>query len=216
MPSAITAPMYEGKPITAAEFIMRCARQFGGLAHMRDDRLDAPIVPRVANTEHYDKTIARLSEELDRYLTMTIEEAAIEVDKAHIERMASYEESCAKKNAIRARYEAILEQVKQWEPPTPEHTNLKDYAIKQIEDCIEWDCQIYDAPTKSSPEEWLEGSIEATKRSLEYYQRNKVEEIKRVEDNNLWVSQLVESIINFHHQGLPELKFESLEAPEED
>jgi hypothetical protein len=105
--------------------------------------------------------------------------------------------------------------VENWEPTTEENASLKDYAIDQLKSSIDWDCKVYEPPTKHTAEEWLQGRIEATESSLAFYKKQKEAEIKRVNESNKWVTELVESIFDFHHQGLPELKFESLEAPKE-
>jgi hypothetical protein len=202
MPSGITAPIAEGKDITAAEFLIRCAKQFGGLMHMQDEPLSAPIVPREANLDHYDKSIARLEKDLAKYQAMSLEEAEAAVEEDYQEDLARHNQITADKNATRARYEAVLAKVRTWVPPTPEHDNLKEFAVKQLVESIDWDCKVYEGPTKLSAQEYLTGRIEGLQGSLNFYKKQRADEIKRVEEANKWVTTLVESVMDFHNKSL--------------
>lgn len=196
MPSGLTSKIYEGKPITMEEYILKCARQFGGFMHMRDEDYNAPFIPRKVDLAYFDNNIARAKEQLEHYKSLTVEEVEQEVEEDYKFALDRHHDRVNKSLEILKRYDSMLEKVIAWEPPTAEHLNLKDFAIKQIQESIEWDCDIVKMsyPVKESADVWLKNSIDGAQRTLDHYIKRKEEEIKNVESANKWVYDLLESL----------------------
>lgn len=204
MPNGITAPISEGKDITAAEFILRCAKQFGGLSHMREDSLDAPIVPRETSTKRYDENIARVQKELDYYNSISIDTVEELVEESYKDEVALYNKRVAEKTELRARYQALIDKVIAWEIPSEEHTKLKEFALNQLVESIDWDCKVYEEPKKMSAQEWLDTHIESRQRNLNFWKKQREDDIKSVEGANKWAADLVNSLWEFHAKSLEE------------
>lgn len=102
---------------------------------------------------------------------------------------------------LQAKYEAVLERVREWVPPTPDHVGLKDFMIKQITDSIGWDCKsTIDYYSKNAPvlltgEQWMAKTAEEAQRSLDYHRRELLKEVERVDSRNAWVRALRDSLV---------------------
>jgi hypothetical protein len=193
MPTGYTAPIYEGKDITVKDYILRCARAFGATIHMRDESLDVEINEVQPSTYHLDM-IEKKKKELEKYQKMSVEEAQKIADEEYEKGVKQIEESVKKMEVLRERYTNILEEVKKWNPPTPEHVKLKEFAIEQLESSLHFDCHpIYRRVSKWSGEEWLRNKIKQCTEDIEYHSKEWVEEIIRVEKINKWIRELKES-----------------------
>ena len=99
---------------------------------------------------------------------------------------------------LRQKYDDMLTKVRAWIPPTSEHDNLKNFMIKQIEESIEWDCNIYfspqDMPKKLTVKQWRASKIESCMNDIKYHSEQYAEEAERISGNNKWVRQLRESL----------------------
>lgn len=202
MPTGITAPIYEGKDITRKEYILRCARSFGPLAHMRDLPMNAPIEPQIVDFEYYNDNINRTLNQYAYYLSLSDEEIEKTINEEYEEAVTQHEERLAKYEVIRQRYEAMLDQVRKWNPPSKDHTDLKEFAINQIESCMVSDCSTarMKFPAKETASEWLEERLGSSKSSFDYYVKRRKEGIERVLFNSNWVSQLLVSLVDLEDE----------------
>lgn len=197
MPTGYTCKVQNGEIDNAKDFLMLCARAFGATVEMRDKSLDIPIPEFKPSSTYLDWT-NREKKELEKYKSMTIEEAQKEIDKEFKENIDHDKEYVNKYNDTRRKYEKVLDEVKQWQPPTKDHINLKKYAIKQLEDSIEWDCSIdyleQDLKKeKPNAEKWLQDRIEGCIKDIKRYEEDYANEVKRTEENNKWIRDLRES-----------------------
>ena len=91
----------------------------------------------------------------------------------------------------------MLRQVQAWTPPTKEHTKLKEFMINQLEDSIRWDCAIRNyADGFVTVDKYIEDSLssEPLEKEVKYYQEQWDKEVKRCEDANKWVEDLIKSL----------------------
>jgi polyhydroxyalkanoate synthesis regulator phasin len=195
MPSGYTSPIYEGKNISAKEYILRCARAFGATIMMRDESLDAEIPVFEPDTYHLEQ-VEELKKELQKYKEMTLEEAQKIIDEEYEVTIKRNKKAIKEKNELKQRYMKILNEVKAWNPPTEEHMNLKKFAIEQLEQSIEWDCDTtyLTTPEKETPEKWLKGKIAKIEWDIEYHTRKWNEEVERTRERNEWIKQLKDSL----------------------
>lgn len=194
MPTGYTAPIADG--ISFEKFLLSCAREFGALIMMRDDPSDTPIPERFEASDYDQRELKRLREEMTRLDGMShadAEDAARLDYNAQMERRAQY---IRDKHALRAKYAAMLAQAKDWTPPTPDHQGLKDFMVKQIEESIDFDCNVYpeDAPRQKAGEDWLSEQIIETRRWIAYHEAEHAKKVERTENRNAWVKALRDSL----------------------
>lgn len=195
MPTGYTSEIYEGKEVSLKDYILRCARAFGATAVMRDEPLSKEIPVFQPNDYHLkQKTFAQ--QELIKYQNMSLEDAQKLINQEYDEKVRATDESLNKNNKLKQRYERLLIKVKAWEPPTVEHKELKEFAIRQLKESIYYDCstECLNYPTKQDPKEWLNRKIETYQKDIEYHQKSWNREVERTNQRNEWIKKLKESI----------------------
>lgn len=196
MPTGYTAPIYEGKEITFEQFMLRCARNFGALVDMRDEPLDTPIPDEFEPSEFYENKIKIYEAKLAAYVRPTREELDAEYQTAYDKAKVEYDLKEIERESMRKRYADMLEKVKNWQPPTSDHENLKKFAISQLEDSIDYDCRYHEFsfPDKDS---WIETEMKSDEyiiKYLNYYKEQYAEEVKKCQERTKWVRHLKGSL----------------------
>lgn len=196
MPSGYTAPVQDGTITEFREFALSCARAFGALITMRDDPADAPIPEKFEpSTGYYDGALERARRALAEVEGMPLDECEREAAAQHRHALEDRRKRQAEKDVVRQRYEAMLAKVEAWEPPSPEHVEMKAFMAKQLRESIDWDCTVYgEEPERISGTEWREQMLAKARRDIEYHTEERRKEIERVEGRNRWVQQLRESL----------------------
>ena len=195
MPTGYTADIGD-KDITFKQFVWSCARNFDALVMMRDDPIDAEI-PEEFKPSNYDKeSLEKAYRELKDLDQISEKEAtlkAIEECNKKNKQEKEYEE---KKLVLKNKYLFMLEKVKAWNPPSPDHENLKKFMISQIEESIDFDCKVYFNKTNTplSGKDWLKEKRDHILWEIEYHTKEDREECERVAGRNLWLKQLRESL----------------------
>lgn len=108
----------------------------------------------------------------------------------------------AKKSTIEMN--RILSDVRKWQPPTQDHNGIKDFMIDQIEKTIDFDCktEYHEKVLIEFENELLninaskirKEMIEQAEKDLAYHNAEHLKEIKRCEESNKWVSELLKSL----------------------
>lgn len=204
MPSGYTADIADGTIKDFPVFAMRCARAFGALIEMRDDPMDTPIpetLKRFDSDSRYHEKLREARDELDRLRTMSPIQIALDCDAAYEKEMKSWDENCAERNQKLARYEAMLNMVYTWMPPSEDHVKMKEFMIEQITQSIDWDCKIHMdwMPKLMSPSEWHAHVIDRAIWDVNYYEEQLEKELQSKNDSNLWLSQLRDSLKDWKH-----------------
>lgn len=194
MPTGYTADVGEGKVTDFSTFALTCARAFGALILMRDDPLDAPIPDEFKPSEHYAERVAEARKDLAALELLSDVEIRECADRDYAKAMKSWRDCCDEKNVTRARYKAMLVQVRDWTPPTPDHEGLRDFMLTQLTESIQWDCTIYDEPKRQTADEWLASRRQCLERDVAYYAQSEAEEIERAAQRTKWVRALRESL----------------------
>lgn len=198
MPTGLTAKIYNGEEISFKDFALLCARQFGALVHMRDEDLDAPITQREPDT-YYLEELNETKKKLEEFkANPPTKEFLAKEWKEVLERLKKEDAEHNKKaSELRLRYLEMLRQVQAWVPPTKEHTKLKEFMIKQLEDSIRWDCTVSDYADKFvTVDKYIENSLssEPLEKDVEYYQKEWDKQVRRCEEANKWVEDLIKSL----------------------
>lgn len=194
MPTSYTADISKG--ITFKEYALLCARNFGATIMMRDEPLDAEI-PEFQPSDYYVKRIYEIQKEINTLENLTKDDLKALIDKDYAVRVERINQVNLAQDVLENKYENMLSQVRLWQPPTPEHTNLKEFMITQIEDTIYFDCSFYANPDKVERKDdntWLKGKLNELYKSITYHEIEHKKEVDRTNNRNKWVKVLRDSL----------------------
>ena len=191
MPTGYTYRIEDG--CSFEEFVWGCARGFGACIMMRDDPADKPVPDKFEPSDYHAKKIDEAKAELDRLDAMTAQEIDQAIKSERDEAIAANTRNAVEHQQKKARYEDMLDRVKEWEPPSPDHRRLKSFMIEQIEMSIPSELYQRDLPV-CAPAEWLAGKKSDAQRDLAYHHAEYAKEVERTNSRNLWVQQLQASV----------------------
>lgn len=185
------------KGITFKEFALQCARNFGACVEMRDDPMDAEIPDEFKPSDYHVKALKAAEAELKKLQDMTEEDKVKAVEKRNADNIESNKRVIAQKEALLKKYQDMLSQVKRWEPPTPDHVNLKQFMQEQIETSINWDCDSSYGKEEAeplTPGKWYAEQIEMAAHDITYHTEGYEKECERAKDRSNWVNSLRTSL----------------------
>ncbi|KWR88787.1 DUF551 domain-containing protein [Cupriavidus sp. IDO] len=194
MPTGYTAAISKGIPFNV--FVMTCARAMGALIMMRDEPIDSPIPERFEPSDFYTKKAEAARAEVQRLRGLSDAEAECEAEADHQAMCARYAGYRQESVDLQAKYEAMLEQVREWLPPTPDHEGFKAFMLEQLESSIRSDCDAscWQDPAKQTGCDWRAAQIDSNSRLAERSEQMHREEIERTEGRNAWLKALRESL----------------------
>ncbi len=199
MPTGYTAKIAEGQ--TFEDFVFAAARAMGALIMMRDDPLDAPIPDEFKPSNHHIEGLQHAKDRLAALDAMSPKEAKAAADAAFEKQTKEAAERLVKVREERAAYEAMLAQVRDWEPPTPDHVGVKDFMAEQIESSIKFDCDSTEsyyakdgAAERLSGVAWRMKEREKAEWSIAYHTKEHDGEVERAKGRTAWVKALRESL----------------------
>jgi hypothetical protein len=190
MPSGYTSRIYEGEQVTFPEFAMGCARAFGALIEMRDEPPGVPVPEEFTATTRYLETAQRARRLIAAAEAWTDEQAEALAGTAHAASVREIEKSNAVARVRRERYEAMLAEVEAWQPPTPDHAELKKFMGDQLRESIAFDCNEAEIPAAPGGSEYRQQVIGTANRDAEYWQKQHVAEVARAKGRTEWVRAL--------------------------
>jgi hypothetical protein len=195
MPTGYTADLVEGKKdISFESFAMSCARNFGALISMREDPMDAKVPEEFKPSPYYADRIKELRKELAHLNGMTPEERLEYGRKRQLQNQDHDKQSILKAQEIGTGLGQMLNAVKSWKPPTPDHFGLKNFMVEQLESTIKYDTEPYliFRPDKSVESYHLEAVAECSS-SLSRAIEENVKEVECCRQRTEWVKSLRES-----------------------
>lgn len=191
MPTGYTDSIKDG--ISFEQFAWNCARAFGALIMMRDEPAGAPI-PEFEPSDYSAGELKKAQARLADLKAMTPQQAELRC-------LAEYDAQCKQvaewnksKAELRRKYETMLEKVRAWNPPTPDHAGLKEFMEEQIVSSIKFDCSEFPAPELVRGKFWLEHRIQKAQDDIAYHAKSYAEEVERTNGRNKWVRDLNASI----------------------
>jgi len=198
MPTGYTAEIQKG--ITFKQFALTCARAFGACIEMRDDPFDAPIPDKFEPSDYDVKALKKAEDELRLYSKMSPEYAQTLATEDYRKEVARLKKALKDVKEIIRKYQDMLDQVREWVPPTAEHIGMKDFMIEQIESSIKFD-GMEDYYEKAlvelkplSGKQWVTNRIEDAIRDIKYHSKELEEEKRRAEERTSWIKALRESL----------------------
>ena len=196
MPTGYTADVQDGKITEFADFAMACARAFGACISMRDDPHDAAIPDEFEPSDYNAKALADASIKLAALEALTPEERQSAADNENAAALKAWNDRAADRIQRRERYEAMLEKVNAWTPPTTDHDGLKEFMIEQLSSSIEFDCRdSYDKkPSPKGVADWYADAIASANNAIAYHAKAQAEEVERAQKRTNWVTDLRASL----------------------
>jgi hypothetical protein len=196
MPTGYTCNVQDGKITEFRDYAKACARAFGANILMRDDPADAPIEEYKPASYHFE-WLESAKEKLETARKMTVAEAKTEIARRNRDTASSLLKSQEENRVTRERYETMLSKVRAWSPPTPDHTEFKNFMISQLEDSLRHDCHdmtSYYCPITETPEEFIASEILDGIEEVLRYEQSLAEEIDRTKGRNSWNQALFQSL----------------------
>ena len=194
MPTGYTAAVSDGTVTDLRTFALNTARAFGALISLRDEPSGKPIPTEIKPSDHHLESLREAREEREKLLLMSQQDRINAAELRYIDEVRYYDEDKAERDAIRARYQAMLAKVENYTPPTPEHTKLKEYMREQLTNSIDWDCDARKEPVRRDPDEWWDDQLTATQWTIEYHEKEHKAEVARCASATEWIQQLWESL----------------------
>lgn len=194
MPTSYTAPI--GRGIEFKDFALNCARSLSILSCLRDS--DGPIPEKLEPSSYYIDRVNEAKKELEELQKKTLAEVQDIIVQENANRAQSVFKETLEKADLKKKYEAMLEKVEAWAPPTADHAYLKEFMTRQIQGSIAHDCKTWSESPKAapmpSPESWLKERMDSLAIDIGYHQKKHDEEVERVAKINKWVSELRTSL----------------------
>lgn len=196
MPTGYTADIAKG--ITFEQFAMRCARAMGACVSMRDEPMDASIPEQFEPNDYHARKLEEANVELTTLRAMTDEEADAAAAEAFAVDKHEQEKGIADAFDLRSKYESMLEHVRAWLPPTPDHERFKQFMLDQLNDSIQYDCDnsyyLNNPPKQITGEQWRSKQIEGALYDIDYHMQEYTKEVRRTDDRNRWIAALRKSL----------------------
>lgn len=204
MPTGYTSYIKDGKITSGKEFLKLCTRAFGIAVDLKDESLDVPTPNHFEPHPYYEKAYKDSLASREKAYSMTLEEVKEDIiskyddNKGRAAKILEWYKDEDKK------YLKVREEVEKWIPPTPEHENLKKFCLEQIDMSLntalyEWcekdinkELDTSDDTIKKCIDILRDNADKQVKRRYEKWQ----EELKRVEEKNLWMKQFLNSLEN--------------------
>jgi hypothetical protein len=194
MPTGYTHKVCDGTLTGFPEFAMTCARAFGALIMMREDPADKPIPDEIApETSYYNKRVAESLKRMGDVQAMTNAEADEAAAAEHAEALASRAKYLADKDAEAARLNAMLMKVRRWQPPTPDHAEMKRFMVDQLTISMPGN-YAQDMPVALDGPTWRGKTIADLAASIVRVRKEITKEIERASGRTKWVKALRSSL----------------------
>lgn len=193
MPTGYTAPVEDGTITEFPEFAMNCARAFGALVMLRDSP-NAEIPDEFPPSTYHRDELAKAHVALAELQTMSDEAKAIAAQAEYIRACGYANDYAIRVAETNGRYQAMLDQVEQWNPPTEEHIGLKNFMIQQLTDSMDSPTIWSGEPVEMTGDEWYERELERANRDVVYHAKNWDDEVRRCGERAAWVRALRESL----------------------
>ena len=195
MPTGYTAELME-KGMKFEDFVLNCARAFGACISLRDENISK--APRkIKEDSYHKKELDNAIKELAKWNKLTKKQKTGIVEKERIEAIKDAKKYQKKNEDENDRLIIMKANVLDWTPPTPEHVNLKNFMLEQIDTSMHIP-DYYDKEIK----EWegyttaylIKNRTDDYIRDVEYHRKELEKEIGRNNGNNDWLEQLYKSL----------------------
>lgn len=203
MPTGYTAGIEDGTITTGKDFLKLYTRAFGIAMDLRDKPLSVPTPAKFEPDTYYRDRVDREKAELENAKNMSFEDAKAKMIKSHADRVKMYKSIAERYIENNEKYAKVRTEVEAWNPPTKEHCNLKKFALKQIDMCIEKQEWIDEYLQKSNEKlddsdeavkKFIADEIESCRESVIRAEASWNEELERVASKNAWMEKFLGSL----------------------
>lgn len=191
MPTGYTSGIENG--MTFKEYATNCAKAFDANVLMRDLPMSAPIKTYETDPYYVNKLLKTIKEK-EEFLKLSEEQKRdlwIKEYKEYVTERTSWNN---KNQLLREKYEAMLEKVNSFEPPTEDHVNYKEFMKSQIVESIKFDCYVHEIKEQESFEDWLDIKLNGFEKDIAYYTEKNEKEISNNTGRNTWNEKLFEAL----------------------
>ena len=191
MPTGYTTDIYNGKDISFRDFALNCARAFGACIMQRDDPADEK--PKIMPEESYH------AEELKK-IGKFKKPTKAEFENYIKTKTADCKEIIKQKKKLQTAYNKKIKEAQNWNPPTPEHEELKKFMIEQLTHSMQFDCSYdhYESELKELNKMTYDDYFEQKKQSHKWLIKHHTEYLEKDLDNirkrNKWIQDLYNSL----------------------
>ena len=195
MTTGYTAYIQKGVITTGKDFLKLCLSNFDIAINMKNELL---------SNVNYDKAV----QDRDNFKKLTFEQVRQQLVEKQKEDIEFIKESLDKYKAEDKRYFKIKEEIENWIPPTPEHENLRKFALEQINmslntDKIEYYNEKLNLKSEISDEDvytYINHTNFMNVIMVESAYKNWQNDLKRIADKNIWMEQFLDSVDNISIQ----------------
>lgn len=204
MPTGYTSYINDGKITSGKEFLKLCTRAFGIAVDLKDKSLDVPTPNHFEPHPYYEKAYKDSLVSREKAYSMTLEEVKEDIISKYNDNKGRAEKILEEYKDEDKKYLKVREEVEKWIPPTPEHEDLKKFCLEQIN--MSLNTSLYEWCEKDINKE-LDTSDDTIKKYIDILRdnadenlkrayKNWQEELRRVEEKNLWMKQFLDSLEN--------------------
>lgn len=196
MPTGYTADILD-KNIDFPQFVWDCARAFGALIHMRDDKHDARV--RKSEPDNYhQEALQDAQADLLKMKALTDDEAAALAVVDFKKGRQAERESRERAEVATYRLTAMIWRVQDWQPPSKDHQSLKTFMLEQLQSTLEFDGTYRKwyrtpPPLKTGPE-YRTYQVKICLGNIEYHAKHLREDEERKSGQATWIDQLQDSV----------------------
>lgn len=200
MPTGYTSGIIDGTTETFQDFAKQCMRAFGATIHMRDESMSKEYEPRTPS-DYHTKALKTANEKLKQAEKLTDSEIITDRKKQIEESRIYHTKRIEEIKVARQKLDEFLTKAKGFKPPTEDHEGIAKFMVEQIETTIN-----HDGDTKYHDEELAKigaqletintddirnDMVACANRDIDYHTKEHNAELKRCEDSNKWVTDLL-------------------------
>lgn len=179
-------------PQSFAEFVWSAAQ--GYMLSLYQVKKGDAHPPQLRVPDSTLRAVVDAQEALQRAQAMSDEEAEATA-KSEFEETSAYAARMTQQRlARRARYAAMLDKVKTWNPPTEAHTALRAGMIADLRSGLVCDCSAIPPPKPKTGQEYKAWRVQAEQARLDYAKTTLAEAQRRNDAGQAWIDVLHESI----------------------
>lgn len=193
--------IYDGEKISFEEFALACASEFIDPYLREEDRFPYEGLPKFAEVDqfHYDQ-LEKYKKAFKEAEEMTLEDAERLSEEDFASKVGRYSKSAREDKDRVANYEALVEKVLAWEPPTIEHVLLKRTMRTKLKEMVDYESAaevnefFLKDLKKLSAEEYKETTLVMAELNLKHSIEKLKTEEAAVKNINKWIKKLYESL----------------------
>lgn len=216
MATFYTSKIISGEITTFSQFAKMYMRAFSACIHQCDEDLNEPPKLAELDVEYRTKLIrqsGRSQVAISRLKRSSVKSLRNKFMKQVMEDIKHYDKLNKESIRTRERCTAILEEARQYVPPTTDHNNFKQSLIDQLESTIHLDGSDYYAKelgriavkiANFNPEDYRQSQINKHQDIINYNKKELIKEDVHVANQNAWITAAFNSINDMdkkHHPG---------------